>query len=158
MVLKVNAGYFCSWMFLGSLIVRVVSPISGGLVQSAKNLGGCTVSNSMGLKSRNMITLPPDVPDVEVTGVQMNERGDYIITVESTQGSSICEHCGRRITKSNGHGREIELRHLPILGRRVYVRLRPKRYECPTVRAGRPHKSWIGTRPRAHTPKRMTAI
>ena len=79
MVFKVNAGYFCSWMFLGSLIVRVVSPISGGLVQSAKNLGGCTVSNSMGLKSRNMITLPPDVPDVEVTGVQMNERGDYII-------------------------------------------------------------------------------
>ncbi len=87
--------------------------------------------NSIGLKSRNMITLPLDIPEVEVTGVQMNARGDYIIIVESTRSSAICQHCGRRITKSNGCGREIELRHLPILGHRVYIRLRPKRYECP---------------------------
>jgi len=78
-----------------------------------------------------MLTLPLDIPDVEVTGVEMNEGGDYIITVESTRGNAICQHCGRRITKFNGHGREIQLRHLPILGRRVYIRLRPKRYECP---------------------------
>lgn len=89
------------------------------------------MSNRMGFKSRNMITLPLDIPDVEVTGVQMNERGDYIITVESRRDNATCQYCGRRITKSNGHGREIELRHLPILGRRVYIRLRPKRYECP---------------------------
>lgn len=87
--------------------------------------------NIMGLKSRNMVSFPLDIPDVEVTGVQMNERGDYIITVESTRDNAICQHCGRQITKFNGHGREIELRHLPILGRRVYIRLRPKRYECP---------------------------
>ena len=37
----------------------------------------------------------------------------------------------RQLTKFNGHNREIELRHLPILGRRVYIRIRPKRYECP---------------------------
>ena len=114
----------------GSLVVCVVPTISGGLVQLVKNLGGCTVSNRMGLKSRNMITLPLDIPEVEVTGVQMNARGDYIITVESTRGSAICQHCGRRITKSNGCGREIELRHYPILGHRVYIRLRPKRYKC----------------------------
>lgn len=89
------------------------------------------MSNSMVLKSRKMITLPLDIADIEVTGVQTNERGDYIIAVESTRGSAICQHCARRITKFNGHGREIELRHLPILGRRVYIRLRPKRYECP---------------------------
>ena len=85
----------------------------------------------MGLKSRNTITFPLDIPDVEVTGVQVNEHGDYIITVESTRGSAICQHCGRRITKLHSRGREIELRHLPILGHRVYIRLRPKRYECP---------------------------
>jgi transposase len=68
---------------------------------------------------------------VEVVDVQMNERGDYIIRVESKRSSAICQHCGRQITKFNGHGREIELRHLPILGHRVYIRLRPKRYECP---------------------------
>lgn len=87
--------------------------------------------HSMGLKSRNMITFPLDIPDVEVTSVQVNEHGDYIITVESTQGSAICQHCGRRIAKLHSHGREIELRHLPILGHRVYICLRPKRYECP---------------------------
>jgi transposase len=89
------------------------------------------VSNKMGNKSRNMVTLPLDIPEVEVTDVQMNERGDYLITVESTRGSAVCQHCGRQTTKFNGHGREIELRHLPILGHRVYIRLRPKRYECP---------------------------
>ncbi len=72
-----------------------------------------------------------DIPEVEVIEVQINKHGDYIITVKSTQTGTLCQHCGRRITKSNGYGREIELRHLPILGRRVYIRLRPKRYECP---------------------------
>lgn len=72
-----------------------------------------------------------DIPEVEVIDVQINKHGDYIITVKSTQTGTLCQHCGRRITKSNGYGREIELRHLPILGRRVYIRLRPKRYECP---------------------------
>ncbi len=85
----------------------------------------------MGIKSRNTISFPLDIPEVEVTGMQVNERGDYIIVVENTRGSAICQHCGRRITKFSGYGREIELRHLPILGRRVYIRIRPKRYECP---------------------------
>lgn len=85
----------------------------------------------MAIKSRNTISFPLDIPEVEVTGMQVNEHGNYIIMVESTRGSAICQHCGRRITKFNGHGREIALRHLPILGRRVYIRLRPKRYECP---------------------------
>lgn len=74
--------------------------------------------------------LPLDIPDVEVIGTEINERGDYIITVESTRNSAVCQHCGSRLTKLNGHNREIELRHLPILGRRVYIRIRPKRYEC----------------------------
>jgi transposase len=85
----------------------------------------------MSSKSRNTISFPLDIPEVEVTGMQVNEHGDYIIMVESTRGSAICQHCGRQISKFNGHGREIELRHLPILGRRVYIRIRPKRYECP---------------------------
>lgn len=86
----------------------------------------------MGIKPRNTISFPLDIPDVEVIGMEINEYGDYIITVESTRKSAICQHCGSRITKFDGHNREIELRHLSILGRRVYIRLRPKRYECPT--------------------------
>jgi len=88
--------------------------------------------NHQGLKSRNLITLPLDIPDVEICSVTIHEHGDYIVTVESTQNSATCESCGAKITKSNGCGREIELRHLPILGHRLYLRLRPKRYACPT--------------------------
>jgi transposase len=71
------------------------------------------------------------IPEVEVIGVEINERGDYIVTVESTRNNAVCQSCGGRITKPNGYGHEIELRHLPILGHRLYIRLRPKRYECP---------------------------
>ena len=85
----------------------------------------------MGHKSRNRVSFPLDIPNVQVCSVNQNERGDYIITVESTQDGTTCQHCGRKITQFNGHGRWIKLRHLPILGHRVYIRLRPKRYECP---------------------------
>jgi len=87
--------------------------------------------NISGLKSRNIISLPLDLPNVDVSSVRLNKHGDYIITVESTQSGTICQHCGRKIMKFHGHGRWIELRHLSILGCRVYIRLRPKQYECP---------------------------
>ena len=89
------------------------------------------MKNHQGLKSRNLITLPLGIADVEIINVDINERGDYIVTVESTQNGTPCQNCGTRITKSNGCGREIELRHLPIVGHRLYIRLQPKRYECP---------------------------
>ncbi len=82
------------------------------------------------MKPRNKFQIPLDIPNVEIKSVQVNEYGDYVITVESTRDSAICQHCGNQITKPNGHGREIELRHLPILGHHVYIRLRPRRYEC----------------------------
>jgi len=72
-----------------------------------------------------------DIPNVKVTQVQQNEWGDYIITVESTLKSTKCQYCERKLTKLHACGREIELRHLPILGRRVYIRLRPQQFKCP---------------------------
>ncbi len=86
--------------------------------------------NILGFKSRSMISLPLDIPNVDVSCVNLNEHGDYIITVESMQVGTICQHCGRKIMEFHGHGRWIELRHLAILGRRVYIRLQPKQYEC----------------------------
>lgn len=87
--------------------------------------------NIMGHKSGDMVSFPLDIPNVKVLSVRQNKRSDYIITVESTQNSAICQNCGRKITKFNSHERWIKLRHLPVLGHRVYIRLRPKRYECP---------------------------
>ena len=66
-----------------------------------------------------------------------NLAGDYIITVESTLVSTHCRKCGREIDKFYGHDKWVKVRHLPILGRRVYLRYRPKRYECPDC-AGKP--------------------
>jgi transcriptional regulator NrdR family protein len=36
------------------------------------------------------------------------------------------------ITKIHGYGEAIMLRHLPILGQSVYIRLRPARFQCDT--------------------------
>lgn len=87
--------------------------------------------NATNQNSNNTITFPLDIPNVKITEVKKNEYGDYIITVESTKGYAICQHCGRKTTELYDHGDEIELRHLSILGHRVYLRLEPKRYECP---------------------------
>lgn len=79
----------------------------------------------------SMISIPLDIPDVRVLNVKTNEAGDCIITVESTLKHAKCYKCGRKIAKFHCQDEWITLRHLPILGRRVYVRIRPKRYQCP---------------------------
>lgn len=77
------------------------------------------------------LSIPLDLPDVRVLDIKTNQSGDYIITVESMLESTTCHQCGREISKFHSHDRAISLRHLPILGHQVYLRLRPKRYECP---------------------------
>jgi len=86
--------------------------------------------NMMNLKSRNNIQIPLDIPEVIIHSVEVNERKDYIISLESKRKSTICQYCGKEITKSHGTGREIKLRHLSVFGHRVYIHLRPKRFEC----------------------------
>jgi transposase len=82
------------------------------------------------------ITIPLDIPDVQVRGVEQNARGEYTITIESTLEGTRCRQCGRQITDLHGVDEAITLRHLPILGRPVYLRLRPKRYRCPYCGGG----------------------
>ena len=77
------------------------------------------------------LTIPLDLPDVEVVEVKMNSSGEYIITVESGLDHTHCHQCGRKISQCRGHDRAISLRHLAILGHPVYLRLRPKRFQCP---------------------------
>ncbi len=77
-----------------------------------------------------MISLPLDIPDIEVLRTKINRAGDIVITVKSNLKGAKCRQCGRKIDKSHGHDSWIELQHLPILGRRSYIRLRPKRYRC----------------------------
>ncbi len=82
------------------------------------------------------ITIPLDIPDVRVINVEQNERGECTVTVESTIEGTRCRVCGRELKELHGVDEAITLRHLPILGRPVYLRLRPKRYRCLDCEGG----------------------
>ena len=58
------------------------------------------------------------------------DRGDVLITVETTESSVACHVCGRQLTKRHGCDKERKLRHLSILGKRTYIIYKPNRYIC----------------------------
>jgi transposase len=78
----------------------------------------------------NHFEIPLDIEDVKIENVECTERQEIIITVTSVLEGAHCHQCGRKITDSYGHDREIRLRHLSILGRPTYIQIRPKRYRC----------------------------
>ena len=54
------------------------------------------------------ISLPLDIPNVDVLKTRINRAGDVIITVESTRKGTKCRRCGRKIDKSCSGQRLIE--------------------------------------------------
>src|SRR5512135_954036 len=84
-----------------------------------------------------LIQLPLDLPEVEVLSTEFRSDGALLIQVESTRQGACCSRCGREIYHFHGYDRPIQLRHLPILERRVYLEIRPQRYRCPSCE-GRP--------------------
>ena len=79
----------------------------------------------------SFISIPLDIPNIRVTKTEITKSGDLLLTVESLLTSTTCHRCGQTITNRHGYDEPRELRHLPILGRPVYLRLRPKRFRCP---------------------------
>ena len=77
------------------------------------------------------ISIPLDIPDLRVLQTDLSAAGEFILTVESTLESTNCRRCGRVITEQHGLDESRLLRHLPILGHPVYLRIRPKRFRCP---------------------------
>ena len=71
-----------------------------------------------------------DISDIEIENIELNGKGDVIITVRSTINVTRGHKCGRKINKPHGHDDAIMLRHLPILGRKTYIRICPARYRC----------------------------
>ena len=82
------------------------------------------------------ITIPLDIADVWVINIEINSRGECTLTVESTLEGTKCRKCGGEIREFHGVDEWIRLRHLPMLGRKVYIRLRPKRYRCRYCQGG----------------------
>lgn len=76
------------------------------------------------------LKIPLDIPDVEVLDTEITDEGRLLITVESQVKTTKCGICHQEINCSYGHGQEIELRHLSVLGLETYIRLRPRRGQC----------------------------
>jgi transposase len=76
------------------------------------------------------IEIPLDLPEVRILKSELNGQ-EIVITVESTREWAICPRCGERTREFHGFGRQLRLRHLPILGRPVMIEIRPKRFRCP---------------------------
>ena len=76
------------------------------------------------------IAIPLDLPDVEVHSTTVTKEHTLLIEVESTLTTTTCHRCGQTISQPHGHDRPLTLRHLPILGMPVFIRIRPKRFRC----------------------------
>ena len=111
------------------------------------------------MPQHSFISIPLDIPNIRVTKTEITKTGDLLLTVESLLTSTTCRRCGQTITNRHGYDEPRDLRHLPILGRPVYLRLRPKRFRCPHC-DGHPtttqHLDWYD--PQALHTKRMSSI
>ena len=71
-----------------------------------------------------------NLPGVKVVDIRESTDGcQVVIVVESTQDTVNCRQCGKP-TQSHGHGRQIRLRHLALLGKETYIEITPKRGRC----------------------------
>jgi len=75
------------------------------------------------------IQIPLDLPNVSIEKYEQTEKG-LVITVVSTRDTAVCRQCGRTIDKIHGYDKAITLQHLPIFERPVWIRIRPKRFQC----------------------------
>jgi transposase len=83
------------------------------------------------MSQQPFISIPLDIPDIRVLQTDLTAAGEFILTVESTLTSTTCRRCGRVISEQHGVDQARLLRHLPILGHPLYLRIRPKRFRCP---------------------------
>lgn len=80
--------------------------------------------------TKAQVTIPLDIPDIQVLKSEINSANELIITVESAKTSTVCSHCGRVARKFQGHDDWVKVRYLPVFGHPTYLRYRPKRYRC----------------------------
>lgn len=73
-----------------------------------------------------------NLPDIKLLNIETTKTKDLVITVKSTKKSTKCHKCGKEITQIHCYREAIMLRHLPVFGQSVYIRLRPARFQCDT--------------------------
>ena len=78
-----------------------------------------------------LIQIPLDIPDVQIEKLDTSSKKGFVLTLTSTLKGTTCKCCGKPIDKFYGYSKEITLRHLPILDKTVWLKIKPKRYQCP---------------------------
>jgi transposase len=87
--------------------------------------------------AKTEVTIPLGIPDIRVLKTEAGDRGEIIITIESTKAGTPCRKCGKWIMKLHGCDEWVMIRHLPVFGRPSFLRYRPRRYQCQDCE-GRP--------------------
>src|SRR5690606_14249517 len=75
---------------------------------------------TMPISTPATISLPLDIPQVDVLATKQTRDGKFIITVESRRKTTTCGICHKEISCNYGHGQAVRLRHLPILAQETY--------------------------------------
>jgi transposase len=71
-----------------------------------------------------------DLPGVEIDKIKRGAHGEFLIYTKSTDKDVNCHRCGKK-TKPYGSGRELTIKHLPILGEATHIIIKPPRGICP---------------------------
>lgn len=87
--------------------------------------------------AKTEVTIPLGIPAIRVLKTETGDRGEIIITIESTKAGTPCRKCGKWITKLHGRDEWVMIRHWPVFGRASFLRYRPRRYQCQDCE-GRP--------------------
>lgn len=114
--------------------------------------------NLIGLKSCDLITVPLGIPDVKVLSVDLDERGDVIITVESHRWVPCVSIAGAKSPSfmatigESSYGTYLFWAGAPTSACR-------QSDTNVTAAAGKPPlRGWSSMRPRARTLKHTTSI
>ena len=90
------------------------------------------------------LSLPLNIPDLEIISQAINKKGEIIISVKSSKTETVCHKCGKPATIRHGTARELTIRHLPIFDTPVYLVIRPIRYKCSSCSGTTTEEySWI---------------
>jgi len=76
------------------------------------------------------LQIPLDIESLTIISQEIDKKGNVIIAVESKKTKSPCHKCGKPATKRYGYAPPIQVRHLPIFDRPVYLQIKPVRYQC----------------------------
>lgn len=81
-------------------------------------------------------TLPLDIKTLKIINQSIDSKGNITFTVESTCTDSLCHKCGQKASKRCGYSYEMTFEHTSILDRRVFLKIKPVRYECEHCKDG----------------------